>query len=650
MKNISKNMIRIALSCCLSISLCVGGMIGQSNAQSLSHPAASQTPADKVSPDLREQQRGRKERDEQISVILQLNAPASGQLNALLNRNGVHIKGRFEQLNSYALELPASVVEELTAFEEVLSISSEQQVKSLGHLSQTTGADAAARAWSGRSNLDGSGIGIAILDSGIDTSHTEFLNPDTGALRVIVNQDFTGEGRTDDRYGHGTHVASIAAGNSSVAMGAYRGIAPNANLLNLRVLNSQGVGTSSGLLGALNWVMANRAQYNIRVVNMSIGIPAITSYKNDPVCQAVRKLVDAGVVAVAAAGNNGKNSSGQKIYGAIHSPGNEPSAITVGASNTYGTDDRSDDTVTTYSSRGPTRSFWTDTLGTKHFDNLIKPDLVAPGNLIIDAQSKNNYLVRTYPQLNMPVSTNQYKKMMRLNGTSMATPIASGAVALMLQANPTLTPNLCKMILEYTAQQLSGFNMFEQGAGEINVEGAVRLAKLVRTNLTSTTLLGSPLLVTSSNPKLQTSINGYSFPWAQGVVLNQTYATGTNLITMYQKIYAKGAMFGAATLLSNGVLVADATMLSSGVTPGQNILTSNGIVLSEGTYFISAGVLVNDGVLMSDGVLVGDGVLVSDGVLVADGVLVSDNKLEAQTALINGDGTSGMAVVVDNNP
>src|SRR5207245_7028442 len=99
--------------------------------------------------------------------------------------------------------------------------------------------------------------------------------------------------------------------------GQYIGIAPNANLINLRVLGATGSGTTSAVLSALDWVMANRATYNIQVVNMSFGTPAIDSYKNDPICRAVRRLVDAGIVVVAAAGNNGKNAEGQKIYGQI---------------------------------------------------------------------------------------------------------------------------------------------------------------------------------------------------------------------------------------------------------------------------------------------------------------------------------------------
>src|SRR5262249_30040134 len=153
--------------------------------------------------------------------------------------------------------------------------------------------------------------------------------------------------------GHGTHVAAAAAGNGVVASGQYIGIAPRAKILNLRVLNSKGTGSVSSVLGALNWLLTNASAYNVRVVNMSIGMPAINSYKYDPLCVAVRALVDRGIVVVAAAGNNGKNSAGQKVYGQIHSPGNEPSAITVGAVDTRGTDQRGDDTIATYSSRGP---------------------------------------------------------------------------------------------------------------------------------------------------------------------------------------------------------------------------------------------------------------------------------------------------------
>ena len=125
--------------------------------------------------------------------------------------------------------------------------------------------------------LDGTGIGVAILDSGMDTGHKAFLGKDDHS-RIVVSRDYTGENRIDDPYGHGTHVASIAVGNGRIADGAYTGIASNANIINLRVLNSQGTGSVSGTLAALDWVMSNRTTYNIRVVNMSLGTPAVDSF------------------------------------------------------------------------------------------------------------------------------------------------------------------------------------------------------------------------------------------------------------------------------------------------------------------------------------------------------------------------------------
>ena len=541
--------------------------------------------------------------DDIVKVILQLNSPPSLALSSLLGSAGVRVKRHFLSFNSHAIELPTSVVDQLASFPEVQNVSVDADVHSFGHVSLTTGADA-VRTTNGTNvnGLDGTGVGIAVLDSGMDISHTNFLNKSNG-VRVLVSRDFTGENRIDDPYGHGTHVGSIATGNGRVSNATYLGIAPNANILNLRVLNAQGAGSVSNVLSALDWVMSNRATYNIRVVNMSLGMPAVQSYKYDPVCQAVRKLVAAGIVVAVAAGNNGKDSSGRKIYGAISSPGNEPSAITVGASNSYGTDSRGDDSVTSYSSRGPTRSYWTDTIGVNHYDNVLKPDLVAPGNKIVDAEADNNLLVTQHPQLDAGVSQADNRRQMYLNGTSMATPVVAGAAALMLQANPNLTPNMVKAILTYTAQGLVGATKFEQGAGEINIEGAVRLARLVRTDLTATAAVGTPLL-TAAPPTQQTTIAGFTFNWAGTINLNCRFASGVNLITKYQGFYA------------NGVIASD----------------SDGVIVSD-----------SNGVIVSDS----DGVIISDGVIASDGVILADLTMQAQSGTIDGDTTSCMDVQVD---
>src|SRR6185503_16007078 len=226
--------------------------------------------------------------------------------------------------------------------------SPDRTVKVDGHVSQTTGAAYRRNQVTNLGNsytLDGSNIGIAIFDSGVFASHKSFQNS-YGYSRVVHSRDFTGEGRTDDPFGHGTHVASIAAGNKLYYNASYSGIALNAKIVNLRVLNSNGQGQLSNLLEAINWLLLNRTLYNVRVANMSLGMPAVDSYKDDPLCMAVRRLVDAGVTVFASAGNDGKNNS-SKVYGRIHSPGNEPSVITVGAVNTFGSEGRSDDGITT---------------------------------------------------------------------------------------------------------------------------------------------------------------------------------------------------------------------------------------------------------------------------------------------------------------
>src|SRR6185369_11364335 len=209
-----------------------------------------------------------------------------------------------------------------------------------------------------------------------------------------------------------------------------------------------------------------------------------------------------------------------------------------------------DDGITTYSSRGPTRSYWTDANGVKHFDNLIKPDLVAPGNLIVGARARGNEIAAENPELTVQNSADDSRKMMYLSGTSMAAPIVSGSVALMLQTNAKLTPNMVKMILEYTAQKLAGFNTLEQGAGELNIEGAVRLTRAIKTNLPNPTPQGTAML-NGSMPVHASTIAGTKFQWSGGILPSYAAVTGTTLITKYQRLYDNGQLF------SDGLLISD---------------------------------------------------------------------------------------------
>src|SRR5262249_44943614 len=314
-----------------------------------------------------------------IPVVFQMQgAPATGFLSSV-NMAGGRAHKYYVNIPALAVKLPAAIIVLLATRVDVVHVSLDRPTHMTGHLETTTGA-AQARAYGTLSSgaIDGSGIGIAILDSGIYTQHHSFNKYNGNYLlgsRVAAGVDFTGEGRTDDPYGHGTHVASIAAGNSHVATGAYTGLAPGARILNVRVLDSQGQGSTSAALQGIDWCITNKAAYNIRVINMSFGATAVDSYANDPLCLAVRKAVAAGIVVCAAAGNAGKARGGNTFLGATPSPAIAPSAITVGAVNTFGTDTRADDGIASYSSRGPTRGYTVDSTGARTYDNIIKPDI-----------------------------------------------------------------------------------------------------------------------------------------------------------------------------------------------------------------------------------------------------------------------------------
>src|SRR5262249_34979960 len=211
-------------------------------------------------------------------------------------------------------------------------------------------------------------------DSGITAWHDDLTNRTSklfpyGNQRVAKFVDFVnGRSTPYDDNGHGSHVAGIIAGNGYDSYGEKTGIAPDATVVSLKVLDQDGKGTISNIIAALSWIATNGASYNIRVVNMSVGAGVYESYWTDPLTQATKKLTDTGIVVVAAAGNFGKNADGHLQYGGITAPGKAPWVLTGGASPTNGTLARNTNEMAGFSSSGPSA-----------IDYEAKPDLVAPG-------------------------------------------------------------------------------------------------------------------------------------------------------------------------------------------------------------------------------------------------------------------------------
>jgi len=204
----------------------------------------------------------------------------------------------------------------------------------LSTTAKAVGADQIWLANGTRPAFTGQGVTVAVIDSDVNSSLTDLQS-------AILARVYISSGEHVDKYGHGTHVAGVIAGSGKASKpgtgfsGQYKGIAPLAKIVSLKVLDRWGSGWTSDVLTALDWCIKNKSQYNIRVINLSLGHPVFESYKTDPLCRMVEACARAGIVVVAAAGNYGKDENGNKIYGGILSPGNDPAAITVGAVNTH---------------------------------------------------------------------------------------------------------------------------------------------------------------------------------------------------------------------------------------------------------------------------------------------------------------------------
>jgi serine protease AprX len=276
----------------------------------------------------------------------------------------------------------------------------------------------------------GRGVTVAVLDSGV-TADVDLTH---AGNRIVASASFAGlrDPAYPDVGGHGTHIAGAIAGDGTRSAGEFVGMASKANIADVQVLDARGNGRISSVLRGMEWVLAHQAQYNIRVVNMSFGAAPQGSYKTDPMAAGAEILWKHGLVVVAAAGNVGPSS------GTVETPGTDPYVVTVGATDDQGTLTLTDDTLAWFSSWGtPT-------------DSTAKPDLVGPGRRVVSIRVPGSTLDTLLPD--HVVTANNGTTYFRLTGTSMATAVVSGAVALMLEHQPNLAPDQVKKMLVANTQ------------------------------------------------------------------------------------------------------------------------------------------------------------------------------------------------------
>ena len=341
----------------------------------------------------------------------------------------------------------------------------------------------------GKSPVTGSGVTVAVLDSGISDDHPDFRGVNAtkenepGDSRVVAKLTKSSGLTSEDDYGHGTFVAGIIGGRgwgskSKSDDGAYVGVAPDVNLVSVKISDKKGVSRVSQTIDAIEWVVTNKDRYHIRVINLSSVSTIAESYKTSLLDAAVEMAWMKGIVVVVSAGNGEPNTM-------LYAPANDPYVITVGATDDMGTAPTADDRLVWFSSYGTTQ------------DGIVKPELVAPGRRIVSTlSSDSDPLGRLYPDRIVD------RLYIRLSGTSAAAPVVTGVVAQLLQARPDLTPDQVKWLLTRTARPVPGPGTgagYPQAAAAVRYTGAVGRANhgLVPNNYVA--LAGYSLLTGAKN-------------------------------------------------------------------------------------------------------------------------------------------------------
>jgi serine protease AprX len=534
-------------------------------------------------------------RGQMVKVIVTYNTVPTAAHYATMQGRGGRLQAKLHLIKAAAFTIPASALPLLEADPEVATVTIDHPMNVMDDL--TDGAIGVSAAWN--SGFNGAGIGVAVIDSGINDNVADLKNDAGTASRVVYHQDFTGTPNTNifggkyDLYGHGTHVAGIIAGNGALSGGQYAGVAPEANLIDLRALDLNGAGSDSTVIAAIQQAIALKNTYNIKVINLSLGRGIWSSYTQDPLCQAVESAWKSGIVVVVAAGNYGRLSlNGSNGYGTVTAPGNDPYVLTVGATKASGSSYWSAETLASYSSKGPTT-----------YDHVVKPDMVAPGNDIVSLAAPGATLEALYSS-DLVQGSDGKNRYFTLSGTSMATPAVAGAAAILLQQHSTMTPDQVKARLMKTANKMTQnstsayvphlsqtftqfYDLFSVGSGLLSVQSAVNNNDLASSTVgaaLSPTAVYNPQSRTVSLVYGNASVASNSVVWGSSVVWGTSVVWGSSIVNGSSVVWGCSIPWNDNTLNAFSVVWGSSTGTASAtsVVWGASVSTANGAFSDAG--------------------------------------------------------------------
>lgn len=415
-----------------------------------------------------------------VPVIVQ--GTDEADLRSAVSAVGGAVTESLEIVRGVAAEVPKDSIPALEAQPSILQVTKDSAIGFQAEDFSLTPNRVPTIAGSTRlwdQGVTGAGVTVALLDTGVYAAHPDL------AGRVVACEDLTAEAGTEahcaDTFGHGTFMAGLIAGNGASSGGAFKGTAPGANIVSVKVAGFDGATDVSNILAGIQWVVANKSAYGIRVLNLSLGTDSSQDYRTSPLNYAVEQAWKSGIAVVVSAGNSGPNSK------TILKPADDPFVITVGASNDEETMAINDDRIPVFSSRGPTSS-----------NGIAKPDIVAPGVHTISLRSPGSNIDQQYGA-NAVVQDSYF----RGTGTSMSAATVSGIAAQVLQVTPGLNPNQVKYRLMSTARPIADRNAYAAGKGLVDAYAATRSTSTASANKTG--LLGSLLNYSNGLGSLQGS-------------------------------------------------------------------------------------------------------------------------------------------------